>query len=246
VGIDAARVASYRDVCGFTGSELPTTYLHVLAFPLQLVVMTTPAFPFAPLGVVHIANTIKQLRALSVDDEPDLRVSCGAVERHPRGRQVSLLTEFSIDGELVWQSESVMLSRERAESAHEPAAAAEPPALPEQPPSGPQVWRLPSNLGRRYAAVSGDRNPIHLYDLTAMPFGFRRHIAHGMWTKARCLAELHNQLPEAFRVEVAFRKPLTLPGSATFGARRLGHRLDFGVSSPTSGSAHLLGRITEA
>ncbi|WP_258038084.1 MaoC/PaaZ C-terminal domain-containing protein, partial [Streptomyces sp. SM5] len=50
-------------------------------------------------------------------------------------------------------------------------------------------WRLPGDLGRRYGAVSGDRNPIHLHPLTARLFGFPRHIAHGMWTVARCLAE---------------------------------------------------------
>jgi acyl dehydratase len=224
----------------------------VLAFPLHLVVMTDPAFPFAPLGVVHIGNAIKQLRPLTVDDRPDLTVSCGPVGPHPRGRRVALLTEATIDDEVVWQSESVMLSRDRAGSAEErPASAAaapeeSAPAVPEQAPSGPQTWRLPSSLGRRYAAVSGDRNPIHLYDLTAKPFGFRRHIAHGMWTKARCLAELHNRLPEAFRVEVSFRKPLPLPGSAMFGARTFGDHVDFGVSSATSGSAYLLGRITQA
>src|SRR6266487_1403229 len=48
------------------------------------------------------------------------------------------------------------------------------------------VWELPADLGRRYAAVSGDRNPIHLYRLTAWLFGFRRPIAHGMWAAARC------------------------------------------------------------
>ncbi|SCD77380.1 MaoC like domain-containing protein, partial [Streptomyces sp. DpondAA-D4] len=50
-------------------------------------------------------------------------------------------------------------------------------------------WRLPGDLGRRYGAVSGDRNPIHLHPLTARLFGFPRHLAHGMWTVARCLAE---------------------------------------------------------
>ena len=56
------------------------------------------------------------------------------------------------------------------------------------------VWKLPGDLGREYAAVSGDHNPIHLYPLTAKAFGFPRQIAHGMWTKARCVAAFENRL----------------------------------------------------
>ena len=62
------------------------------------------------------------------------------------------------------------------------------------PPGGVE-WRLPGDLGRRYAAVSGDRNPIHLYALTAKAFGFPRQIAHGMWSKARCLAASRTGCP---------------------------------------------------
>ena len=77
-------------------------------------------------------------------------------------------------------------------------------------PPGPTTWKLPGDLGRRYAAVSGDHNPIHLYGLTAKAFGFPRQIAHGMWSKARCLAALDGRLPDAVTVEVAF-KPILSP-----------------------------------
>ena len=84
----------------------------------------------------------------------------------------------------------------------------------------PASLAAPGDLGREYAAVSGDHNPIHLYPLTAKAFGFPRQIAHGMWTKARCVAALENRLPDAVRVEVEFKKPIFLPGTVTFGSRR--------------------------
>ena len=76
-------------------------------------------------------------------------------------------------------------------------AAARRAARSTRTPTGTVEWRLPGDLGRRYAAVSGDRNPIHLYPLTAKALGFPRQIAHGMWSLARCVAALENRLPDA-------------------------------------------------
>src|SRR5262249_5182674 len=94
--------------------------------------------------------------------------------------------------------------------------------------SASAVWTLHGDLGRRYAAVSGDINPIHLYALGARLFGFRAAIAHGMWTKARCLAVLTNRLPAAFRVEVPSGGAIALPGRVEFledaGTGRFGVR----------------------
>jgi len=74
-------------------------------------------------------------------------------------------------------------------------------------------------LGRRYASVSGDRNPIHMHASSARLFGFPQAIAHGMWTKARALAALESTLPDAYTVDVSFRKPILLPGRVTFDVR---------------------------
>ena len=111
-------------------------------------------------------------------------------------------------------------------------------------PVWPTRWLLPAGLGRRYAAVSGDRNPIHLYAATAKAFGFRRQIVHGMWAKARCLAALQGRLPGACTVQVAFRRPITLPGSVRFGSVDDDGRLTFGVTRIRDASPHLVGVVT--
>ncbi len=99
------------------------------------------------------------------------------------------------------------------------------------------------DLGRRYAGVSGDRNPIHMHALTAKPLGFPRAIAHGMWTKARCLAALESRLPDAFAVDVRFRKPILLPGRVEFASSAQGDQIDFAVRDAKRGTPHLDGRI---
>jgi len=111
----------------------------------------------------------------------------------------------------------------------------------EVPPGGAE-WKLPGDLGRRYAAVSGDRNPIHLYPLTAKALGFQRQIAHGMWSKARCIAAIENRLPDAVRVDVAFKKPILLPGTVSFGVTRTDAGHAFSLTSPKDGAPHLVGR----
>ena len=77
---------------------------------------------------------------------------------------------------------------------------------------------MPDDIGRRYAAVSGDRNPIHLHPLSARLFGMPKPIAHGMWLKARCLALLQGELPDAYAAEVSFKLPVYLPGKVSFAS----------------------------
>lgn len=95
---------------------------------------------------------------------------------------------------------------------------------------------LPADLGRTYAAVSGAHNPIHLYPLTAKALGFPRQIAHGMWAKARCVAALENRLPDAVRVEVAFKKPVRPPGRVAFGSAALADGYAFSLTRPDDGA----------
>ena len=94
--------------------------------------------------------------------------------------------------------------------------------------------------------MSGDHNPIHLYALTAKAFGFPRQIAHGMWSKARCLAALDGRLPDAVTTEVAFKKPVLLPGTVTFGSARHADGYAFALARPKDGKPHLLGRFRPA
>ena len=70
-------------------------------------------------------------------------------------------------------------------------------------------------LIRRYARVSGDYNPIHLSQVTAKLFGFKRAIAHGMWTAARVISDLQaSRQLSGQEIDIQFKRPLFLPGKA--------------------------------
>jgi acyl dehydratase len=242
VEVDRQRLAAYDRVCGFSLREtLPPTYPHMLAFPLHLALMTDPSFPFPAIGLVHIYNRITQHRTLGAGERFSLRVWAEPIQPHPRGRQVSLRTEARVGEELVWEEVSTNLKRGGGDEA---ALAPEVPSSEGLP--AVSTWKLPGDLGRRYAGVSGDYNPIHVHPLTARLFGFPSAIAHGMWTKARCLAALEPRLSAAYTVEVAFKRPIVLPAKVELVERAEGREIRFGVRDARKETPHLDGAVQPA
>jgi acyl dehydratase len=242
VPVDREHVAAYAEVCGFPLKEtLPLTYPHMLAFPLHMAIMTDRTFPFPAIGTVHVENAITQHRPISPDETLQVTARPARLRPHPKGRVFDIVVDVHSGGEPVWESTSTLL---RVGGGDRDAATPD-RTFEDVPPGGVQ-WRLDGDLGRRYAAVSGDHNPIHLYGLTAKAFGFPRQIAHGMWSKARCLAALDGRLPDAVTVEVAFKKPILLPGTVALGTSRVGDGYAFSLTDPRSGAPHLLGRAVPA
>jgi acyl dehydratase len=253
VRAEADQVAAYARVCGFAlRDQLPPTYPHVLAFPLHMAVMADGSFPFGAVGLVHVENSISQQRPIGLDEELTIKVKPTKLQPHPKGQTFSLITKVKAGRRIVWESTSTMLRR----------------GAPQEPADGTKshdmhdksahrqlgdggamaIWKVGGDLGRRYAAVSGDRNPIHMHSLTAKPLGFPSAIAHGMWTKARCLAALEPRLPDAFQVDVRFRKPILLPGRVEFASSSQDEEIEFAVRDAKRGTPHLDGRVapTEA
>lgn len=240
VSTDLTHLDHYNEVCGFARSDtVPATYPHIAAHTLHLTLMTDTAFPFPPMGAVHLRNRITQYRPIGREEIYELSLRATADEPHPKGRLISLVSEAHIGGELVWDETMTVLFRSRS-GGDEPVA---PPLAGVEAPEGVVHWKLGSDLGRRYGAISGDRNPIHLYPWTAKAFGFPRQIAHGMWTKAHTLAALQNRLPDAFTVDVEFKKPILLPATVVFGTDVTGDVTTFGVRDARTSAPHLVGRV---
>lgn len=239
VPVDVGHAASYAALCGFPRKDtLPLPYPHLLAFGLHMQIMTDAAFPFPAIGTVHLENSITQHRPIAVTEQLQVTAHVEHLRPHTKGRVFDMVTKVHSRGELVWEETSTFLRRGKGDD-NAPSGT----TFPEAAPTG-TVWPLPADLGRRYASVSGDRNPIHLYPLTAKALGFPRQIAHGMWSLARCVAALENRLPDAVRVDVAFKKPILLPGSVAFGSRPTDDGYAFSLSSPKSGAPHLAGATT--
>lgn len=241
VPVDVGHAAAYAAVCGFPRKDtLPLPYPHLLAFELHMRIMTDGSFPFPAIGTVHLENAITQHRPISVTERLQVTAHPENLRPHAKGQVFDMVTRVHSRGELVWEETSTFLRRGRGDDTA-PAGS----TFPDAPPTG-TTWKLPADLGRRYAAISGDHNPIHLYPLTAKALGFPRQIAHGMWSMARCVGALENRLPDEVAVAVAFKKPILLPGTVAFGSRPVGasdpgQGWAFSLSSPRSGAPHLAG-----
>ena len=240
--IDARHLTAFQRVCGYPVTDvLPPTYLHVLAFPLSVALMTERSFPFPLVGMVHVANSITQSRAVRSDEVVSFTVRADDLRPHPAGRQFDLLAEATVGGAAVWTSRSTYLRRGKS---GEKSGEKRPELAPQA--GAVSIVRVPGDVGRRYGAVSGDRNPIHLHNLTAKAFGFPSAIAHGMWLKARTLAALQGRLPEAYTAEVAFKLPVLLPATISISAAQDGDAWTLDVRSAKSGKPHLTGSVTPA
>ncbi|WP_454049951.1 MaoC family dehydratase [Cellulomonas sp. Marseille-Q8402] len=213
---DPGALTAYQHLVGEpAGDVLPAGYVHVLAFPVATALIVRADFPLPALGMVHLANRVEQREPLRVTDLLDVRAWAQDLRPHRKGAQVDLVTEVrragSAPGDVpAWRGVSTYL----APGVRLPGAAPEEAARAEfVPPAPTGRWALDAGTGRRYAAVSGDANPIHLTPLTARALGFPRAIAHGMYTAARALADVGARRGEAYTWDVEFAAPVLLPSS---------------------------------
>ena len=238
IEVDRERLAEYDRVCGFRLRDvLPPTYPHILAFPLSMELMTAGDFPFAVIGMVHLRNRIEQLRPIAADERLDVRVWADDLRPHDKGLQFEMRAEASVSGEVAWRSSSTYLRRTGGGSSSAGKDGEERPSPPQ--PQG--KWKLPGDIGRAYAGVSGDINPIHMHPLSARLFGMPKPIAHGMWLKARCLAALEGHLPDALEVDVSFKLPVYIPGTVSFASWAEGGGRGFALHDAKNQKPHLTG-----
>ncbi|OQQ37807.1 MaoC/PaaZ C-terminal domain-containing protein [Prescottella equi] len=234
--VDPDNLAAYAKVCGLRfGDTLPITYPFTLVFPTVMRLLTSREFPFPAIGSVHTDNTIEQLRPISVSEPLDLRVHAENLRPHAKGTQVDLVSEVSVGRELVWRQVSTFLKMHPTGAPKEAKAEHK----DEVPPRPTRTLRVDQKIISRYAAVSGDRNPIHVTSLGAKAFGFPSTIAHGMWSAAAALQPLEGRVADAVTYTVRFGKPIVLPATVNLYADRTAEGWDLSLTNPKKGYPHL-------
>lgn len=241
----SSGASAYAALLGVAGTdELPAGYVHVLGFPLAMGLMTSREFPLRALGMVHIANRVRQTRSVRFDEDLTMTSWSENLRPHRKGALVDLhLTAAVADG-VVWHGVSTYL----ATGAEVPGEAESTTTDWERPDgaAGLHSWNLPADTGRRYAEVSADANPIHTSRIGARLFGFPRPIAHGMYTAARALAEVPVPAGGALDWAVSFAKPVLLPARASLEFVREGDEVRYALvrrSGSDKVTVHLTGSV---
>jgi acyl dehydratase len=240
--IDPRRLRAYCDLLGVGHHQIPVVFPQTIATAVAFEMLLSDAFPFSIPGLIHLRCQLCEQRPLHVDEE--LEVTCG-LEGHrdlPRGRLVTVDTRINVGDETPWRSSNDILS-----PVGRPRRTPRPRSEPRPATDGARTahWDLPASIGRRFARVSGDYNPIHLFALTARFFGFRRAIAHGLWTLSRSLVEIGRDMPcHPFEVEAEFKRPLYLPSRVRFECNPQAGGVGWEVCSTDGTVLHLIGRAS--
>ncbi|MBD2859543.1 hypothetical protein IB286_11055 [Spongiibacter sp. KMU-158] len=244
ISISQKDVSRYAAACDFNvpAGQLPPSYLHILAFRLQMRMMTQKDFPVSAMGAIHLRNRIRQFRAINISESLSLTCKIAESSVTERGIEfVFLCQALTTSGECVWEDVSRYLSRMKTgKTGAKKSTEQRPPAreFAEQ-----QALSISRQTARQYARASGDFNPIHLHDISAKVLGFRKMIVHGMWSKAYCLAKLYPLMgTENFDCEVEFKTPVFLPSESIMLFEKNNDGIDFELRDK-KGRPHLVGEI---
>lgn len=214
-------------------------YIQTLSLSMQLDMMVQDTFPFKPLGLVHIGNQIKVRQSPRVFDQLALVTEFGEIYFHKRGWLFEVITKAFIKNrpneinpnDMNAEPDVIGTSLYLARTTHNKdnfdlvsTNVSEIPAwlkanqnqLLDSLGQSDKIasFEFQSDVGRKYAKVSGDYNPIHLHPFTAKILGFKKAIAHGMYSKAIVISEMQNQSlirSEQFEINTVFSQPIALP-----------------------------------
>lgn len=242
------HLARYAALCeGPQTDVVPIAYPHMLASGMHLAMLSSPAFPISVLGLVHVNNRIIRERTQDAAEPMALRSWLEGHRDTERGQEFDLETEGLAGRAVIWRETCTFLARRRGRPASRSIADKTRESRIDKGTVASTSFAVPAGLGRRYASVSGDYNPIHLADVTARPFGFRKAIAHGMWSLARCAAELGEAgMMGQTMLDVAFRLPVYLPAWVTLESRAAAGAVDFALKDSSGNRLYLTGELTHA
>ncbi len=241
VTADPQAVAEFcRAVHEPVRNTVPVTWLHAQGFAASLALLSAPDFPAPAMGMVHVANTVTQLRPVQVGDAVTVTVWIEEIRTHPKGTEVVVAAAFDVDGLRCVDERSQYLAKGVHVDGATPHDAGE--RTPFETPEATMTWRLTPRTADAYARVSGDVNPIHLNGLAAKAFGFRGRIVHGMYTAARALASAQVRA-DAFVWDVEFATPVVLPGTVAVRVAHDAATTSVDVWNPRDGRPHMLSSV---
>ena len=209
ISIDLENLLAYRQYFDFK-SKLPLTYIYIIAQRALLHLMLHKDFTIAVPGIVHISNEILLNPEFSVNEEFEIKSSI-----HVPVKEGSLfptaIIQFYQNGIEVAKNVSNYIAKRKSTQKRSKREVNESTF---GVPSFNENWFVKKSVGKSYAHLSNDKNPIHTSKLFAKIAGFKRPIAHGWYSVSRSVSTAEKQSEREFKtLHVAFSKPIYLPSN---------------------------------
>ena len=267
----AQKICDYKRVCGFDSSVgdvndncIPASYIQTLFIGLLGKFITTAHFPINPMGLIQVGQSFEQTRPIKTDEILNLSCQLHGVTKTAKGIHTRFLLEVTSDTQIVWKGISTFFTRSKNKTQKKKNVVKQEDQLL----GIKEHIFVAGDTGRKYAGVSGDYNPHHLYGITAKIIGFKHPIAHGMWSLARVMASMEKEFGAHYPLgaDAAFKLPIFMPATITLGyeptkqttqetqsiesqspeTESLGKKIDFELRDERKGIPHLKGQFTFA
>ena len=250
--LDLAKINQFKTICGYGSAPqtdkapaVPAPYVQTLFIGLLSRFISSGYFPINPMGLIQVGQSFELKRSINLDEVLDLSCSLLDMTQTQKGIHTRFLLEarssFKSKKEVVWQGISTYFTRAKAMPKTKRKEQQE-----ETPLEVVETIQVPRNTGLKYAAVSGDYNPHHLYGWTAKFIGFKQPIAHGMWSLARAGASLEKRFdyPSALKIQGSLKLPIFMPATITLGVKAEGNQAHFELRDHKKGLPHLKGTFS--
>ena len=214
VKVDRNNLNAYAATCGLAVSgHLPPLYPHIISAPIHTTMLSHKDFPLPMMGSIHHRNHIIQHRQIHTDETLDIFCNVETKRNISKGLEFDIMTNVTVSGEPVWDSITTVFIRGKFGEPDKPSELSNISSSPEAKLKA--EWFVPAGTGRKYAKITGDYNPIHMSPLSAKLFGFKRDIAHGMWTLANAIGRMPLTLNnKPVKIDAAFKGPMFMNNKA--------------------------------
>ena len=237
VTIDVDNLEAYKEYFNFK-SQLPVTYIYIVAQRALLHLMLHKEFTIAVPGIVHISNEVQLTAQFNIDEKIEIKASI-----HVPVKEGSLFPK----AEIIFYQKGVEVARNISNYIAKRKSPKKSSKRKENVStfgldSFREEWVIEKSIGKSYAQLSQDKNPIHTSKLFAKMIGFKRPIAHGWYSVNRVVSVAEKENNCTFKsIRVAFNKPIYLPSKVQF---QLNDGNQFKVTNPYKAYTYLEGDLS--
>lgn len=223
--VDRQHVGQFLNCMGSSKPEdsknrLPFAYLQCYLASLPMNILSSGAFPLNIVGMVHETIRIQSHQYVLLDQSDNLKATCAFepnIGRSEKGdwvfTAVTNVEQNSNPVMTITNSYLVLNPKRNTIKIDKPVV-----ARPDYDKDWTAIadWNLPTSTGADFAKVNGDINPIHMNKLSASLFGYKSHIAHGMYSVCKLAGEIEKNWPQledtsSFDLQARFSRPVFLP-----------------------------------